>query len=333
MPASIRYLDGAAVSAAMPPVGERLALAERTMTALVAEAELPPKLGVHPTPAGSFAHAMPALLRGSGSADDLLGIKWVTGFPGNRARDLPAIHAIVVLSDPRTGEPSAILDGGPITTHRTAAVSGVAIGRFGPSAAALGGRPPRAAIIGAGVQGHSHVEVLAHVAPGVELVVYDRHPTRAADLVTAAAATRGIAGATVAPSARDATASADIVITVASFTTPEQRQAMIGAWLAPHALVVAVDYDTMCSAEVARDAAMFLVDDRGQFVANREAGLFGGYPDPQATLGEATLAGTLRPPTGRVVVTHLGVGLADVVFANAIIQRATEAGLGTVLER
>ena len=51
------------VLAAMPPLADRLDLAERTMTALVADAELPPKIGLHPTPAESFAHAMPAMLR------------------------------------------------------------------------------------------------------------------------------------------------------------------------------------------------------------------------------------------------------------------------------
>ncbi|HET8787038.1 MAG TPA: hypothetical protein VFM38_15500, partial [Candidatus Limnocylindrales bacterium] len=67
--------------------------------------------------------------------------------------------------------------------------------------------------------------------------------------------------------------------------------------------------------------------------ANRDAGQFEGYPDPTATLGEAILDGTIRPPTGRVVVTHLGVGLADVVFADAIVRRAMDAGLGTSLPR
>jgi hypothetical protein len=32
-------------------------------------------------------------------------------------------------------------------------------------------------------------------------------------------------------------------------------------------------------------------------------------------------------------VTHLGVGLADVVFADAIVRRAESAGLGTWLSR
>ena len=34
-----------------------------------------------------------------------------------------------------------------------------------------------------------------------------------------------------------------------------------------------------------------------------------------------------------MVVDHLGVGLADVVFADAIVRRATEMGLGTELPR
>jgi ornithine cyclodeaminase/alanine dehydrogenase-like protein (mu-crystallin family) len=34
-----------------------------------------------------------------------------------------------------------------------------------------------------------------------------------------------------------------------------------------------------------------------------------------------------------VVVTHLGVGLADVIFADAIVRRAGDAGLGKRLRR
>jgi alanine dehydrogenase len=323
----IRYLSAADVMQAMPPVAERLVLAERTLIALVADAELPPKIGVHPRATGSFAHAMPAVLRDPAGAD-LLGIKWVAGFPDNRTSGLPAISAVVILNDATTGRPRAILDGGPITAERTAAVSGVVLARFGPGEL---GRPPRAAIIGAGVQGHSHLEVVGHVLPGVELAVFDRHPERATELATAGRATLGIAAADTTATARDATSGADIVITAASFTDPDRRQSMTGEWLAADALVIPVDYATMCSAEVAREAALFLVDERGQFVANRDAGQFDDYPDPQATLGEAILAGTARPSSGRVVVTHLGVGLADVIFADAILRRAESAGLGTML--
>src|SRR3982750_630005 len=87
----LRSPGAAEVTAAMPSLPERLRLAERTMVALVADAELPPKIGVHPRPDGSFAHAMPAHLRGgdSGGGEDLLGIKWIAGFPANRRLGLP----------------------------------------------------------------------------------------------------------------------------------------------------------------------------------------------------------------------------------------------------
>ncbi len=329
----------------MPPVGERLVLAERTLVALATPgaADLPPKIGVHPRPDGSFAHAMPAHLRGASAGGaggepgaagedaggDLLGLKWVAGFGGNRNVGLPAISAVVVLNDPETGIPTAILDGGPITADRTAAVSGVAIRRFSPPAPASA---PVVGLIGAGVQGHSHLPVLAHLLPGATLRVFDRHRDRAETVCAAARAEHGL-DAVPAESARDAVAGADVVVTAASFTEPARRQTMTGEWLAPDALVVPVDYATMCAADVARDAALFLVDHGDQFVAARGAGQFDGYPEPTAMLGEAIVRDTPRPERGRVVVTHLGVGLADVVFAAAVIERAASLGLGRELPR
>jgi ornithine cyclodeaminase/alanine dehydrogenase-like protein (mu-crystallin family) len=326
---SLRYLSATDVAAAMPPLDERLRLAEQTMVALVADAELPPKIGVHPRPDGSFAHAMPAHLRGAdptGGAD-LLGMKWISGFPSNRDRHLPAIHGLVLLADPLTGEPVALLDAGPITAERTAAVSGVAIARFAPVVTV---RPFRAALIGAGVQGRSHLAVLGHVLPGVELAIFDRHPDRALELAAQTGTIEGISEATVSATAREAIQSADVVVTAASFGPV--RQVMTPDWLTPDALVVPIDYATYCSAAVARDAALFLVDQSEQFLANRDAGLFVDYPDPAATIGEAIVARTARPASGRVVVSHLGVGLADLVFGSAILRRAEEMGLGQTLE-
>ena len=329
----LRYLSAADVRAAMPPLPERLELAQRTMTALVTDAELPPKIGVHPRPAGSFAHAMPAWLRGAaedGTADRL-GIKWVSGFgAANAARGLPAIHAVVILGDAMTGAPEAILDGGPITAERTAAVSGVAIGRFAP---VVTGRPVRAALIGAGVQGRSHIPVLGYLLPGVEIAIHDRHPERAEALADLARATPGVGAARGVATPLEAIREADVVVTAASFTTPDRRGTLGEEAFAPHALVVAVDYATLVGAAVARSASLFLTDDRGQFLANRDAGQFDGYPDPTATLGEAILGATARPSDGRVVVSHLGVGLADVIFGDAIARRAAGLGLGTILPR
>jgi ornithine cyclodeaminase/alanine dehydrogenase-like protein (mu-crystallin family) len=333
----LRYLSAADIAACMPPVHERLHLAELTLVALAdGSAELPPKIAIHPRGPSSFGHAMPAHLRGDDPTghDDLVGMKWVVGHPGNGVHGgpgLPTIFATIVMNDPSTGFPLAILDGGPITAARTAAVSGVALRRFAPDLDSSSGRGHRVGLIGAGVQGRSHLEVIGHALPGADLWVFDRDHVRAEALVVEARTTPGIATAHVAPGAREAVLGADVVVTVASFGPV--HQVMTNDWLQPDALVVPVDYATYCAAEVARDAGLFLVDEIGQFLANREAGLFDDYPDPTTTLGAAILDGVERPGSGRVVATHLGTGLADLVFGRAIVRAAAAAGRGTIIPR
>jgi ornithine cyclodeaminase/alanine dehydrogenase-like protein (mu-crystallin family) len=330
-PPPLRYLSASDVTTAMPALPERLVLAEATLRGLAGPAELPAKIAVHPRPGGSFGHAMPAFLPGErtdGTADRL-GIKWVLGFPDNAAAGLPVIGALLLLNDPLTGLASAILDAGPITAQRTAAVSGVAIRAW---AAPADTARPRAALIGAGVQGHSHLPVIAHLLPGVELALYDRDAARAEALAAIGRGLAGIGSVTVAASARAAADGADVVVTAVSFAAPAERQAMTADWLTPHALVVAVDYATMAAADVARGASLFVTDHTEQFLANRDAGQFDGYPDPHAMIGAALDTGRPRP-RGRVLATHLGTGLADVVFGSAILAEAERRGLGTLLAR
>ena len=148
-------------------------------------------------------------------------------------------------------------------------------------------------------------------------------------LVVEAQSTEGIAEAAVASGVSQAVEGADVVVSVVSFGP--DHQALDPRWLGPETLFVAVDYDMQAPAALAREA-LFVVDERDQFVATRAGGSFAGYPDPAATLGEALRDGLARPD-GRVLVSHLGVGLADVVFASAILKRAEELGLGLLLPR
>jgi ornithine cyclodeaminase/alanine dehydrogenase-like protein (mu-crystallin family) len=337
----LRHLSPAEVAAAMPPLPERLELASRVMLALGREAEMPAKIGVHPRQAGSLGHAMPALLRGAAGdgSEDLIGLKWIAGFPQNPARGLPTYSALVILNDAITGQPIAIMDGGAITAQRTAAISGVAIrllagaasGPAGPGDGARG-YPARVAILGAGAQARSHLPVIGYLLPGAEIAVTDRDAGRARELAEASGRIEGIAAATVEPGIREAVEGADLVVSVVSFGP--RRQNLDPSWLAPEALFVAVDYDMQAPAALAREA-LFVVDERDQFLATRSADTFAGYPEPDVTLGDA-LRGSLPggvPLSGRVLVAHLGVGLADVVFASAILARAESLGLGRILPR
>jgi alanine dehydrogenase len=320
-PGPIRYLSAADVDACLPSLDAQLDLAARALTALEAgTAEMPSKIGVHPRP-GALLHAMPAWLRDG----DLVGLKWVSAFGGNTRRGIPAINGLIVLNDAGTGLPTVVMDAARITAVRTAAVSGVALRLFLPRGAS------RAGVIGAGVQAWSHLPHLANAMPGGSLIVFDRHPERAHALADAAV-TAGFAGATVAEDARSAAADVDMVVTLGALGS--QSQVMTAEWIRPGTLVIAVDFATHVAASLAGGAARFVVDDGAQFLAYRNAGSFDGYPDPTTTLGAAVAAGTRPPIDGRTtVVSHLGVGLADVLFADAVRAVAASRGLGMELPR
>jgi ornithine cyclodeaminase/alanine dehydrogenase-like protein (mu-crystallin family) len=317
----LRYLSAADVEGCLPDVRERLDLATRALVALARdEAEMPPKIGVHPRP-GALIHAMPAWLRGP----DLTGLKWVAAFPDNRRLSLPAINGLVVLNDAATGLPTWIMDAARITAVRTAAVSGMAIRHFRPGADTV-------AILGAGVQARSHMEVVNSLLPHAHVALFDRHPERAEAIATELNEAQRREWVTPAESARSAVADADVVITVATLGADTQQ--LRPEWLQTGALVVAVDFATYVGSELARAAAQFVVDDRQQFLHYREIGYFPDYPEPTATLGEVA-DGHAEPPelAQSVLVTHLGVGLADILFADSIRQVAQRRHAGIELPR
>src|SRR5512134_1364430 len=118
----------------------------------------PPKPAVRPRE-DAFINAMPAYLGGS----DRVGIKWVAGYERNRPKGLPYIHGAFLLTDAETGRHVSLMDGGWITEMRTAGVSGVVV-RHVP------GEARRLAIVGAGVQGRRHLELLLELRPDIEEV-------------------------------------------------------------------------------------------------------------------------------------------------------------------
>src|SRR5438034_8612769 len=127
-------------------------------------------------PPGGFLGLMPAL------TPDGLGLKAVTFYPKNVERDLPTHMATISLVDPETGTPLAVMDGRLITEMRTAAVSAAATKLLAPPDARI------LAILGSGVQAHSHVDALRLVRQFEEIRVWSptsEHAERFAEEVGA----------------------------------------------------------------------------------------------------------------------------------------------------
>ena len=272
----------------------------------------PPKPAVRPR-ADAFINAMPAYLGGS----DRAGIKWVSGYETNRARGLPYIYGVFILTDADTGRPLALMDGGWITEMRTAGASGVVL-RHVPD------RPSTVAIVGAGVQGRRHLDLVLQMRDEVEEVrAYDRGPEAATALLAMAGDRRTVA----AGSAAEAIAGADLVITTVTAPIEPRLEADTTA---EHALLLPVDYDDALSAAGANASTLFVVDDRAQFRSLSDVH-FHGFREPDAELAQVVAGEVPVPAVGRRTFLNMGIAMDDVALGALAYDRAVERGIGRTI--
>lgn len=281
--------------------------------------EMPPKPGIHTAP-DAFIHAMPAYLSGLKVA----GIKWVSGYPGNRRLALPYISGLLILNCPETGVPLAVMDCTWITEKRTAAATAVAVGRLAVKGAG------RLAIIGAGVQGRANTDALRRVCPGIrEVAAFD--PSDEARATFEQEVTAWGLRVEQAKSPHLAVTDADIVVTCAPIVK-NPRPVITPLWLKWGSVVASLDFDATVMADVAHAVDGMWVDDGGQFEYYRRHGHFAGMPTSYQEVGTLVCTGhKRRSPKDRYLVVNLGIALEDMATAQLLYQRALARNLGTVL--
>lgn len=273
---------------------------------------------------GAFFASMPACVNDPA----LVGVKLVLFNPANAARGLPTHQATIAAFDPATGDLLALLDGRYITEARTAAVSAAATRALARDEASV------LALVGSGVQAHSHLEAISEVRTIAGVRVWSPTPAHRETFVAEHShATK--ARITAAPSAREAVAGADIVVIATLSRTPVVRS----EWVEPGAHVCAVgacrpDWREMDGDLVARgrlfvDARTSALAEAGDVIIPLREGRFG----PDHIVGEIgeVLAGRIEGRRSRDEVTvfkSVGMAVEDVVAAALAYRRATEVGLG-----
>src|SRR5579863_6900286 len=163
-----------------------------------------------------FLGVMPAYLPKSHT----LSCKLVTLFPENR--DRPTHQAVVMLFDPATGTPTAMLDGTSITALRTAAGSALATKLLAREDASV------LLIVGTGVQALSHARAVSRVRKLKEIRVAGRDAGKTASFADVLQRELGIS---VAACALSPAAFKDAHIVCA--TTHAVEPVVKGAWLEP----------------------------------------------------------------------------------------------------
>jgi N-[(2S)-2-amino-2-carboxyethyl]-L-glutamate dehydrogenase len=264
--------------------------------------------------------AMPAYVGGSVG---LVGLKWIPSVPSNPSRGLPRGIGLIVLTDPRTGLPVAVMDGTIVSAVRTGAVTGVTARRLARPGARV------AAILGAGVQAATQLSALEAVLPRLQEVrVWDIAPERAE-------AFRRRSDAVVPVlNAEEACRGADVI--VAATMAPEPF--VPPDWLGPGSLFCSV---SSLDAEIACvERADLVVCD----LWDHEAGHHSRALARALAAGAISREDTVELPdlvTGRhpgrtsddqrIFSSPVGLAIEDVAAAARVYRKAEELGIGTQL--
>ena len=277
-------------------------------------ASVPPRIAARVPDRGLLA-AMPGYLEG------VLETKLVAVFPGNHAEGLPTHQALIALFDERTGSVLAVMDGTEITAVRTGASSAVATRTLAREDSNV------LAVLGAGVQGRSHLAAVSRVRDFDEIRVASR--TREHTEALAAEA-----GADAVASFEEAVRGADVVCACTDTGEPVLRR----EWLAPGAHVTSVGASSE-GAELDREtvqAGLLVVESRVAFQPYPAGAheLQGLDPGSAAELGEI-LAGNREGRTSPEQVTvykSMGHAVEDAAAAGLVYRQALERGAGTEVE-
>ncbi len=319
----LRVLSRQDVVDAVPMATAIDAVAEAYQELSRGRAQSPVRLGLD-APLGT-ALFMPGYLMDSGA----MGAKIVSFFQQNQERGLASIHGIVLMLDPETGVPIAIMDGTYLTALRTGAGSGAATRALARDDARV------LTVFGAGGQARAQIEAVLAVRPIDEVRVVSRGGASARAL---AAELEGVAARAV-DDPSEAVSGADVICAATTSKTPvfpadavdpgthingvgsfKPDMQEIAAELLQHARVV-VD---------ARDAAL---EEAGDLIIPIADGLFGEH-HIAADIGEV-LSGRAEGRRSRDEITYfksVGNAVQDVAVGLRAVREAEAKGLGTTID-
>jgi alanine dehydrogenase len=247
--------------------------------------------------------------------------KLVSVFPGNDHHGIPSHQGLIALFDEKHGTPLALMDGTYITAIRTGGAAAVAARALAREDASV------LAILGAGVQGHSHLRTFPRIRDLDKIRIASRDSKKAEALAAEHQRARAVS------SFEEAVRGADIVACCTDAREPILRR----AWLKPGAHVSSVggtfgpeiDPETVAAGRV-------FVEWLGAATNAPPAGaaeLQGVDPGRLTEIGEV-LAGTRPGRTSQDEITvykSTGHAVEDAAAARLVYDRARAEGAGISL--
>jgi len=266
--------------------------------------------------------AMPAFLNGKA------GVKWVNSHPNNPKKGLPTVMAVLILNDPETGFPLAIMDATHITNYRTGGASAVASKYLARKNSKVFG------FVGCGMQSYTQFLALREVFDVKLVKVYDVNEKNAERFISFCEENDVEARFESIERVCDC----DVLTT----TTPSRRAIVKSDWIADGTHINAVGADAKGKQELDESLllkAKVVVDDLDQALHGGEinVAISKGILKPDmihASLGE--IVAGLKP--GRVdeneitIFDSTGLAIQDVAVAGVVYEKALKRGVGLKLK-
>ena len=311
------------------PMIQMIAATKDAYAALSAgKAEVPLRGSLSIPPHEATALLMPAYLQQE--AGEALTVKIVSVFPRNVDRDLPLIHAVVMVLQAYSGQPLALLEGSSLTAIRTGAASGAATDILARPESQVAG------IFGAGVQSRTQLEAICSVRSIKKVFVYDPRQDQVDKFIQEMAGQGPIPkDIRQANGPQEAVSQADIICCATTSTTPVFDDQHLKSGVHINGVGSFTPEMQEIPPETVQRAALF-VDSReaalsegGDIIQPIEAGHFdAGHI--QAELGEIVLGYKLGRAGADQITFFKSVGNAvqDAAAAQLALHNAQEMGLG-----
>lgn len=284
------------------------------------EVIMPPKVYIPLEQYNGDFRAMPSFLMGSA------GVKWVNAHPQNPKRhNLPAVLAILILSDPKTALPLAIMDATQITNFRTGAAGAIASKYLAKKDSSLLG------LIGCGVQAQTQLLAISKVFNLKEVLIFDISKNAMDNF------TKNNPDLPIKKVSLREACSADIVCT----TTPSREPVVKREWIKRATHINAIGADGPGKQEldpiILKDAKIVLDDfaqgcHSGEVNVPLSKGLL-KKEEIYATLGEI-VAGIKKGREADEITIFDSTGLAiqDIAVARVIYEEAKRRGVGQEID-
>lgn len=313
---NIRVLSAADVRAALP-MPAAIAAMRRAFGQLSAGDAVVPLRGRIATEKG-VTLLMPAYLPQSAA----LGVKIVSVYGENSARGLPVVSATVLVLDPETGLPRALMDGSALTAIRTGAGGGLAADLLARKNART------VALFGAGVQARAQLQAVLAVRDIRRVYIISRTRQSAQRLADEIAGWKNAPQVLLPASSAEAVQNADIVIAATTSNTP----VFDGNDLRPGTHITGVGSYTPQMQEVDAvtvERARVVVDSREAALAEAGDIIIPGA-EIAAELGEIVNGTQPGRQDDREITFFKSVGVAaqDAIAAAEVLSAAEKLGLG-----